>query len=130
MLEIGTGSGYQAAILAELVAEVYTIEIIPELGEQAARILKSLQYTNICTRIGDGYAGWPEAAPFDGIIVTAAPQEVPAPLQDQLKPGGRLIIPVEHENSGQVLKRLTKGADGTVYGGNINGCSLCPLYAF
>jgi len=94
VLEIGTGSGYQAAVLAECVADVYTIEIIPELGRQAAERLESLSYTNIHPRIGDGYDGWPEEAPFDGIVVTAAPSEIPQPLLDQLAVGGRLVIPV------------------------------------
>ncbi|MEE8412747.1 MAG: protein-L-isoaspartate(D-aspartate) O-methyltransferase [Acidobacteriota bacterium] len=94
VLEIGTGSGYQAAVLAECVADVYTIEIIPELGRQAAERLESLSYTNIHPRVGDGYDGWPEEAPFDGIVVTAAPSEIPQPLLDQLAVGGRLVIPV------------------------------------
>jgi protein-L-isoaspartate(D-aspartate) O-methyltransferase len=94
VLEIGTGSGYQAAILAELAAEVYTIEILPELASQAQSTLDALGYKNIRIRSGDGYAGWPEAAPFDRIIVTAAPDHIPQPLIDQLKPGGKMIIPV------------------------------------
>jgi protein-L-isoaspartate(D-aspartate) O-methyltransferase len=94
VLEIGTGSGYQAAILAETAAEVYTIEIIPQLQEHARAILARLGYHNIHFRVGDGYVGWPEQAPFDRIIVTAAPETVPQPLLDQLSEGGRLIIPV------------------------------------
>ncbi len=94
VLEIGTGSGYQAAVLAELVAAVYTIEIIEPLGRQAMADLARLGYTNVCVRIGDGYQGWPEAAPFDAIIVTCAPDHVPQPLVDQLKEGGRMVIPV------------------------------------
>ena len=94
MLEIGTGSGYQAAVLAECVADVYTIEIIPELGRQAAERLDGLSYTNIHPRVGDGYDGWPDEAPFDGIVVTAAPSQIPEPLLDQLAVGGRLVIPV------------------------------------
>jgi protein-L-isoaspartate(D-aspartate) O-methyltransferase len=94
VLEIGTGSGYQAAILAELVREVYTIEILPELATAAQGTLDALGYKNIRIRSGDGYAGWPEAAPFDRIIVTAAPDHIPQPLIDQLKPGGKMIIPV------------------------------------
>ena len=94
VLEIGTGSGYQAAVLAELVAEVYTIEIIKELADRAAADLKRLGYTNVQVRAGDGYQGWPQAAPFDAIIVTCAPNKVPQPLVDQLKTGGRMIIPV------------------------------------
>jgi protein-L-isoaspartate(D-aspartate) O-methyltransferase len=94
VLEIGTGSGYQAAVLAELVAKVYTIEIIEALAKQAAADLKRLGYTNVSVRAGDGYQGWPEAAPFDAIIVTCAPERIPAPLVEQLKDGGRMIIPV------------------------------------
>jgi protein-L-isoaspartate(D-aspartate) O-methyltransferase len=94
VLEIGTGSGYQAAVLAELVAEVYTVEIVEELANRAAADLKRLGYTNVHVRAGDGYKGWPEAAPFDSVIVTCAPEHVPQPLIDQLKNGGRMIIPV------------------------------------
>ncbi len=94
VLEIGTGSGYQAAILAEIAAEVYTIEILPQLQDEAVGVLNRLGYRNIQFRTGDGYMGWPEKAPFDCIIVTAAPEEVPQPLIDQLKEGGRMIIPV------------------------------------
>jgi protein-L-isoaspartate(D-aspartate) O-methyltransferase len=94
VLEIGTGSGYQAAVLAELVAQVYTIEIVEDLAKRAAADLKRLGYTNLNVRAGDGYKGWAEAAPFDAIIVTCAPERVPQPLIDQLKDGGRIIIPV------------------------------------
>jgi protein-L-isoaspartate(D-aspartate) O-methyltransferase len=94
VLEIGTGSGYQAAVLAELTAQVYTIEIIEDLANRAAADLKRLGYTNVHVRAGDGYKGWPEAAPFDAIIVTCAPEQVPQPLIDQLKDGGRMIVPV------------------------------------
>jgi protein-L-isoaspartate(D-aspartate) O-methyltransferase len=94
VLEIGTGSGYQAAVVAELVAEVYSIEIVEPLAQRAATDLKRLGYTNVTVRGGDGYKGWPEAAPFDAIIVTCAPENVPQPLVDQLKDGGRMIIPV------------------------------------
>jgi protein-L-isoaspartate(D-aspartate) O-methyltransferase len=94
VLEIGTGSGYQAAVLAELVAQVYTVEIVEELAQRAAADLKRLGYTNTHVRAGDGYRGWAEAAPFDSIIVTCAPERVPQPLIDQLKDGGRIIIPV------------------------------------
>jgi protein-L-isoaspartate(D-aspartate) O-methyltransferase len=94
VLEIGTGSGYQAAVLAEIVPEVYTIEILPQLQEQAAALLGKLGYHNIHFRTGDGYLGWPEHAPFDRIIVTAAPEHIPQPLIDQLKEGGLMVIPV------------------------------------
>ncbi|MDL5050917.1 protein-L-isoaspartate(D-aspartate) O-methyltransferase [Oscillatoria amoena NRMC-F 0135] len=94
ILEIGTGSGYQAAILAELCREVYTIELEPVLGNRADSVLRKLGYSNVFIRIGDGYAGWPEAAPFDAIIVTCSPSHIPKPLEEQLKEGGRMIIPV------------------------------------
>jgi protein-L-isoaspartate(D-aspartate) O-methyltransferase len=94
VLEIGTGSGYQAAILAELVAEVYSIEIIEPLAERARSELQKLGYQNVHLRIGDGFTGWPEAAPFDAIIATCAPQQIPPPLIEQLKDGGRFVIPI------------------------------------
>ena len=103
VLEIGTGSGYQAAVLAEIVPEVYTIEILPELGRQAAGVLDRLGYKNIHFRIGDGYAGWPEQAPFDRIIVTAAPEKIPQPLVDQLKVGGRIVCPVGRSDQDLVV---------------------------
>ena len=92
--EVGTGSGYQAAILSRLVKEVYSVEIHEPLGKRAAQVLRDVGYTNVKTRVGDGYAGWPEAAPFDAIIVTCAPRAVPPPLVEQLKEGGRLVIPL------------------------------------
>jgi protein-L-isoaspartate(D-aspartate) O-methyltransferase len=107
VLEIGTGSGYQAAVLAALVAEVYSIEIIEPLGRRAAADLQRLGCTNVHVRIGDGYAGWPEQAPFDKIIVTCAPEAVPQPLLEQLKEGGRMIIPVG-DQEGQTLIFLRK----------------------
>jgi protein-L-isoaspartate(D-aspartate) O-methyltransferase len=94
VLEIGTGSGYAAAVLAEMGVEVYTIEIVAPLGERAQRILAELRYDNVHVRIGDGYRGWPEGAPFDAVILTAAPPEIPQPLLDQLALGGRLVAPV------------------------------------
>ncbi|WP_291789248.1 protein-L-isoaspartate(D-aspartate) O-methyltransferase [Cecembia sp.] len=103
VLEIGTGSGYQAAVLAEIVREVFTIEIFEGLGKRASRDLQNLGYQNIQVRIGDGYKGWPEEAPFDAIIVTAAPSEIPQPLIEQLKDGGSMIIPVGQEGKIQQL---------------------------
>jgi len=97
VLEIGTGSGYQAAILGELAGEVFTIEIIDTLGKSAERLLKELGYVNVSVRVGDGYRGWPEEAPFDAIIVTAAPPKIPQPLLDQLAEGGRMVVPVGEE---------------------------------
>lgn len=94
VLEIGSGSGYQAAILAELMAEVYTVEIVPPLGKTAEATLQRMGYKNVHIKVGDGYRGWPEEAPFDAIIVTCAPEKVPQPLVDQLKEGGRMVIPV------------------------------------
>ena len=114
VLEIGTGSGYQAAVLAELAAHVYTIEIVETLGRRAAETLERLGYDNVSVRIGDGYLGWPDAAPFDAIIVTAAPEDVPAPLLEQLAPGGRLVIPVGAAGATQSLRVLEKDAAGEV----------------
>ncbi len=107
VLEIGTGSGYQAAVLSPLVKDVFTIEIVRPLGEQAAATLRRLGYANVHTRIGDGYAGWPEEAPFDKIIVTCSPEDIPAALAEQLKEGGQMVIPVG-ERFQQTLVRLTK----------------------
>ena len=112
VLEVGTGSGYQAAVLAELVAKVYTIEIVEALGLRARRILGELEYRNVEMRVGDGYGGWPAAAPFDAIIVTAAPAAVPQPLVDQLKPGGRMVIPVGAPSDVQHLLLVEKQSDG------------------
>ncbi len=110
VLEIGTGSGYQTAVLAEVARTVYSIEIVEPLGRRAAATLKRLGYTNVHLKIGDGYAGWPDAAPFDAVLVTAAPPEIPQPLKDQLAVGGRLVIPVgEHS---QELLVLTKTREG------------------
>ena len=114
ILEVGTGSGYQAAVLAEIVSSVYSIELIPSLGQTAQKRLEELGYGNIEIRIGDGYKGWPEKAPFDGIVVTAAAPHVPQALVDQLKPGGRMVIPVGADSYMQYLKVLTKRADGGV----------------
>jgi protein-L-isoaspartate(D-aspartate) O-methyltransferase len=107
VLEVGTGSGYQAAVLAELVKEVYTIEIVAKLARQARKVLEELGYENIDFRIGDGYQGWPDKAPFDGIMVTAAPEHIPQPLLDQLEVGGRLVMPVKNR-----LLRVTRTKEG------------------
>jgi protein-L-isoaspartate(D-aspartate) O-methyltransferase len=112
VLEVGTGSGYQAAVLAEIVRQVYSIELIESLGKTAAARLAELGYRNIELRIGDGYAGWPEKGPFDAIVVTAAAPQVPPALVAQLKTGGRMVIPVGGSDDIQYLKLLTKRADG------------------
>jgi protein-L-isoaspartate(D-aspartate) O-methyltransferase len=112
VLDVGTGSGYQAAVLAEIAAKVFSIEIVPSLGEAARKRLEELGYGNIEVRIGDGYQGWPEKAPFDGIVVAAAAPEVPKALVDQLKPGGRLVIPVTDAHGMQSLNVYTRRADG------------------
>ncbi len=108
VLEIGTGSGYQAAVLSKLVKTVCTIEIIPELGKAATHRLDELSYANIQTKIGDGYFGWPDCGPFDGILVTAAAGHVPPPLVEQLKPGGQMVIPVGHVFGTQFLTLVEK----------------------
>jgi protein-L-isoaspartate(D-aspartate) O-methyltransferase len=120
VLEIGTGSGYQAAVLTELVKEVYTIEIIEPLAQRAGADLKRLGYTNIQVRAGDGYPGWPDAAPFDVIIVTCAPEQVPQPLVEQLRDGGRMIIPIG-PLGGQELVLLRK------QGGRLEKTAVLPV---
>jgi len=114
VLEIGTGSGYQAAVLAELVQQVYSIEIIEPVGKNAAALLRQLGYKNIETKIGDGYIGWPERAPFDAIIVTAAAPHIPPALVAQLKPGGRMVIPVGADGEVQFLHVMVKQVDGSI----------------
>ena len=127
VLEIGTGSGYQAAILSELAGTVYTIEIVEALGRLAAERFKSYGYRGIVAKIDDGYKGWPEYAPFDSIMVTAAAREVPPPLIDQLKPGGRLVIPVGAQSGVQTLYVIEKRADGTTTRRNVLGVQFVPL---
>ena len=127
VLEVGTGSGYQAAVLAEIVRTVYTIEILPSLGEQARARFAELGYTNVEVRIGDGYQGWPEHAPFDAILVTAAAEEVPSPLIEQLKPGGTLVIPVGQRDRVQTLMQVVKAEDGTTISRNLIPVRFVPL---
>lgn len=125
VLEIGTGSGYQAAVLALLVSNVYSIEIIPELAQRAAADLARLGYTNVHVRAGDGYAGWPEHAPFDAIIVTCAPEDIPQPLVEQLAEGGRMVIPVG-DRWGQSLVRMTKRG-GTLHREDLMSVIFVPM---
>jgi protein-L-isoaspartate(D-aspartate) O-methyltransferase len=127
VLEVGTGSGYQAAVLAEIVARVYTIEIVEALGLRAAQTLTRLGYRNVTVRIGDGYLGWPEVAPFDAILVTAAPETVPSPLIEQLKVGGKLVIPVGPEDRVQSLQVLEKRPDGAVSRTHVLPVQFVPL---
>ena len=112
VLEIGTGSGYQAAVLAEIVGEVYTIEIVPELAEEARQRLERLGYANVHVKAGDGFYGWPEAAPFDSIIVTAATERVPKRLMEQLKEGGMMVLPLGPTNTFQYLTLIINKPDG------------------
>jgi protein-L-isoaspartate(D-aspartate) O-methyltransferase len=125
VLEVGTGSGYQAAILAGLAKEVYSIEIVEPLGREAAATLARLGFGNIKTRIGDGYQGWPEHQPYDAIVVTAAPDHVPQALVSQLAPGGRMVIPVG--NFDQELMLIEKKADGTTTSSSVVPVRFVPL---
>jgi protein-L-isoaspartate(D-aspartate) O-methyltransferase len=127
VLEIGTGSGYQAAVLSPLAKTVCTIEIIPGLGETAARRLKDLGYDNVQTKIGDGYFGWPECGPFDGILVTAAAGHVPPPLVQQLKPGGRMVIPIGTVFGPQFLTLVEKTEGGQITTRQILPVAFVPL---
>ena len=127
VLEIGTGSGYQTAILAQLCTQVFSVERIAELGKQALERFKKLKYKNIESRIGDGYQGWPEHAPYDGIIVTAAATQIPQPLLDQLKPGCNLVIPVSASHFGQTLLQVKKDARGEIEIKNILDVAFVPL---
>lgn len=127
VLEIGTGCGYQAAVLSGLVRHVYTIEIVEALAEQAQTTLETLGYENITVRAGDGYLGWPEKAPFDRIILTAAPDHIPQPLIDQLKPGGRMVLPVGEVWSTQRLTLITRDADGQISEQPVMAVGFVPL---
>jgi protein-L-isoaspartate(D-aspartate) O-methyltransferase len=127
VLEIGTGSCYQAAVLSLIVKQVYTMEIIPELGTPAAERLRNLGYHNVEVRVGDGYYGWPEHAPYDGIIVTAATPSIPEPLIDQLKVGGRLVIPIGMPFQYQELMVAEKDAQGSIETRSILGVAFVPL---
>ncbi|MCZ6709348.1 MAG: protein-L-isoaspartate(D-aspartate) O-methyltransferase [Gammaproteobacteria bacterium] len=127
VLEIGTGSGYQAAVLGELVEEVFTIEIIEPLARTAEQRLARLGYDNVTVRHGDGFYGWPEKAPFDAIVVTAVAEEIPAPLLAQLKRGGKMILPVGEVHGGQNLVLVTKDANGEVASRNVLPVMFVPL---
>ncbi len=127
VLEVGTGSGYQCAVLAELADEVYSVEIVPELAENAARRLKSLGYHNVFTKFGDGYDGWSDKAPFDAIVVTAATPLIPPPLIEQLKPGGRLVLPLGQPHYSQELVLLRKNERGEIETHNILPVAFVPL---
>ncbi len=127
VLEVGTGSGYQAAVLAELVQHVYSIEIIQSLGKRAEKLLKDLGYRNISLKIGDGYHGWKEYAPFDAILVTAAPEAVPQPLLEQLRPGGKMVIPVGSRRAVQSLNVIKKDLDGKIHTREVLPVGFVPL---
>jgi len=127
VLEVGTGSGYQAAVLSRVVGQVYSVEIIPALAEAAAERLAALGYANVETRLGDGYLGWPEQAPFDGILVTAAAPRIPPALVEQLGPGARLVIPLGEPHGHQELLVVERGADGKVHTKPILPVAFVPL---
>lgn len=127
ILEIGTGSGYQTAILSRLCRQVYSVEVVPELSETARRAFDELGYDNIEVRVGNGYEGWPEHAPYDGIIVTAAATHVPSALIEQLKPGRRLVIPVGEPYSYQQLYLVEKDSQGEVHTTDVLGVAFVPL---
>lgn len=127
ILEIGTGSGYQAAVLSELTPHIFTIEIIEKLGLRAKKVLNNLGYKTIKVKIGDGYFGWEEFAPYDGIIVTCAPEKIPSPLIEQLKPGGRIVIPVGKEGWIQNLVVVKKSENGKISEKKLYGVRFVPM---
>ena len=127
VFELGTGSGYQAAILDAMGAQVYSVEIIPELATRARQTLDRLGHGDVHTRVGDGYFGWPKAAPFDAIVVTAAADHVPPPLLQQLKPGGHMVIPVGSRYATQTLVLVSREADGTIRTREILPVTFVPL---
>ena len=127
VLEIGTGSGYQAAVCAEIASEVYTIEIVKELAKSAKERLKKLGYPNVSVKAGDGFFGWPEKAPFDAIIGTAAAKRIPEPLLEQLKPGGRMIIPTGGVYEFQYLVLITKDKDGKIHKSKVMPVRFVPM---
>ena len=127
ILEIGTGSGYQAAILAQLVQQVYSLEIIPALAREAADLLSRLGYNNICVKTGNGHLGWPQHAPYDGIIITAAAPHLPPALIEQLKPGGRLVIPLGRPGLSQGLLLIQKDLAGKLHSRNILEVVFVPM---
>jgi protein-L-isoaspartate(D-aspartate) O-methyltransferase len=127
VLEIGTGSGYQAAVCAEIASEVYTIEIIEALAKSAEVRLKELGYKNVSVKVGDGYFGWKEKGPFDAIIGTAAAEKIPPPLLEQLKPTGRLILPYENQSGFQYLVLVTKDPNGAIHKQNVLPVRFVPM---
>jgi protein-L-isoaspartate(D-aspartate) O-methyltransferase len=127
VLELGTGSGYQTAVLAEMAAHVYSIEIVPGLARRAAQVLARLGYSNVSLRTGDGSRGWPEEAPFEAILLTAAPEQVPAALTAQLARGGRLVAPVGARRGNQMLRLITCRPDGVLRQQSLGGVRFVPL---
>lgn len=127
VLEVGTGSGYQAAVLAEIVDHVFTIEIVGELARSARRTLRELGYRDVTVRHGDGYRGWPGHAPFDAIVVTAAPEEIPQPLIEQLARGGRMVIPVGPQGRGQALTVVRRRSDGSIERRVVSAVRFVPM---
>ena len=127
VLEIGTGSGYQSAVLSKLCKQVYSMEVVATLSEESTRRLEKMNYNNIETRVGNGYDGWPEHAPYDGIMVTAAATHIPETLIEQLKPGGRLVIPVGLPYMHQELMLVTKGEQGKTHVNNVLGVIFVPM---